>query len=76
MYLVVQFFVINLNGMIIEMFDTDIGSEYDDAGGLNSRDNSDSAGLQAGAGGSLIGIAFELFAWILPFFVVAIIRQL
>ncbi len=75
-YLVVQFFVINLNGMIIEMFDTDIGSEYDDAGGLNSRDNSDSAGLQAGAGGSLIGIAFELFAWILPFFVVAIIRQL
>jgi len=75
-YLVVQFLVINMNGMIIETFDSDIGSEYDNAGGLNARDNSDTAGLQSGAGGSVIGIVFELLTWIAPFFVVAIIRQL
>ncbi len=76
LFLVVQFLMINLNGIIIETFDTDIGSEYDDAGGLNARDNSDSAGLQSGTAGSLIGITFELLTWIAPFFVVAIIRQL
>ena len=75
-YLFVQYLVIIFNGMIIEVFDTDISDEYDTAGGLNNRDNSDTAGLQAGAGGTLIGIVFELLTWIAPFFVVAIIRQL
>ncbi len=75
-FLAVQFLAINLNGLIIETFDTDINSEYDSAGGLNARDNSDSAGLQSGSGGSVIGVIFELLTWILPFFVVAIIRQL
>jgi hypothetical protein len=75
-FLAVQFLAINLNGLIIETFDTDINSEYDGAGGLNARDNSDTAGLQSGSGGSVIGIIFELLTWILPFFVVAIIRQL
>ena len=75
-YLVVQYLIIIFNGAIIEGFDTDISSEYDNAGGLNNRDNSDTAGLQSGAGGSLIGITFELLTWIVPFFVVAIIRQL
>jgi len=75
-YLSVQFLAINFNGMIIEMFDRDIGAEYDSAGGLNARDNSDTAGLQSGTGGSLIGIIFELLTWIVPFFVVALIRQL
>jgi hypothetical protein len=75
-YLFVQYLVIIFNGAIIEGFDTDISSEYDDAGGLNNRDNSDTAGLQSGTGGSLIGIIFELLTWIAPFFVVAIIRQL
>ena len=75
-FLLVQFLAINLNGLIIETFDSDIGSEYDSAGGLNARDNSDTAGLQSGTGGSLIGIIFELLTWIIPFFVVAIIRQL
>ncbi len=75
-FLAVQFLAINLNGLIIETFDTDINSEYDSAGGLNARDNSDTAGLQSGSGGSVIGVAFELLTWIVPFFVVAIIRQL
>ncbi|MCF6203785.1 MAG: hypothetical protein L3J59_08965 [Methylococcaceae bacterium] len=75
-FLVVQFLAINLNGLIIETFDTDINNEYDSAGGLNARDNSDTAGLQSGSGGSVIGVVFELLTWILPFFVVAIIRQL
>jgi flagellar biosynthesis protein FlhB len=76
LFLVVQFLMINLNGIIIEMFDSDINSEYDSAGGLNARDNADTAGLQSGSGGSLIGITFELLTWIAPFFVVAIVRQL
>ncbi|NOR69174.1 MAG: hypothetical protein GQ532_05680 [Methylomarinum sp.] len=75
-YLVMQFVMIQFNLMIIEMFDTDISSEYDSAGGLNARDNSDSAGIQAGTGGTVVGIIFELLPWIVPFFVVAIIRQL
>lgn len=75
-FLIVQFIMIKFNMMIIETFDTDINSDYDNAGGLNNRDNSDSAGLQAGAGGTVIGIIFELLPWVVPFFVVAIIRQL
>ncbi len=63
------------NGMIIEMFDTDISSEYDNAGGLNAIDDS-SSGIQAGAGGSFIGIIFELLTWIIPFLIVAVLRQL
>ena len=75
-FLVVQFIMIKFNLMIIETFDSDIGSEYDSAGGLNARDNSDTAGLQSGSFGTLIGIIFEVLPWIVPFFVVAIIRQL
>lgn len=75
-FLLAQFLAIQFNGMIIEMFDTDTTAEYDTAGGLKARDNSDTAGLQSGTGGSLIGVIFELLTWILPFFVVAILRQL
>jgi len=75
-FLVVQFIMIKFNMMIIETFDTDINSDYDTAGGLNNRDNADSAGLQSGAGGTVIGIVFELLPWVVPFFVVAILRQL
>lgn len=74
-FLAVQFLAINLNGIIIETFDSDINSEYDNPDGLNARDNSDTASLQSGSGGSVIGVAFELLTWILPFFVVAILRQ-
>jgi len=75
-FLVIQFIMIKFNMVIIETFDTDINSDYDDAGGLNNRDNSDSAGLQAGAGGTVIGIIFELLPWVVPFFVIAIARQM
>ncbi|MCK5120441.1 MAG: hypothetical protein KAQ91_00585 [Methylococcales bacterium] len=75
-YLVMQFVMIQFNLMIIETFDTDISSEYDTAGGLKARDNSDTAGIQSGTGGTVVGIIFELLPWIVPFFVVAIIRQL
>ncbi len=75
-FLAVQFLSIEFNGMIIDMFDTDISSEYDNAGGLKAVENSDRAGLESGTGGTLIGIFFELFTWVLPFFVVAILRQL
>lgn len=76
LFLFVQFLMINFNGLIIESFDSDINSEYDNAGGLKARENSDSAGLQSGTGGSLIGITFELLTWVVPFFVIAIVRQL
>ncbi len=75
-FLVVQFIMIKFNMVIIETFDTDINSDYDTAGGLNNRDNSDTAGLQSGAGGTMIGIIFELLPWVVPFFVIAIVRQL
>jgi len=75
-FLAVQFIMIKFNLMIIETFDTDINSDYDTAGGLKNRENSDTAGLQSGAGGTLIGIIFEFLPWVVPFFVVAIVRQL
>jgi hypothetical protein len=75
-FLVMQFIMIKFNMVIIETFDTDINSDYDTAGGLNNRDNADTAGLQSGAGGTVIGIIFELLPWVVPFFVVAILRQL
>ncbi len=75
-FLIMQFIMIKFNMLVIETFDTDIGSDYDNAGGLNNRDNTDTAGLQSGAGGTIIGIIFELLPWVVPFFVVAIIRQL
>lgn len=75
-YLGVQIAMIYFNALIIEMFDGDISSEYDDAGGLNARDNSDTAGLQSGTGGTFIGIIFEFLPFVVPFFVVAILRQL
>ena len=76
MYLFVQFVMIKFNLMIIETFDTDISNEYDSAGGLNARDNSDTAGIQSGTGGTVIGIIFELLPWIVPFFATAITRQM
>jgi len=75
-FLIIQFIMIKFNMVIIETFDTDINSDYDTAGGLNNRDNADSAGLQSGAGGTAIGIIFELLPWVVPFFVIAIIRQM
>jgi len=76
LYMIMQFVMIEFNVMIIEIFDTDINSEYDNAGGLKARENDDTAGLQSGTGGTLIGIIFELLPFIVPFFVVAIIRQI
>ncbi len=75
-FLVIQFIMIKFNMVIIETFDTDISSDYDDAGGLKNREGSDSAGLQSGAGGTVIGIIFEFLPWVVPFFVVAIARQM
>ena len=75
-YISVQIVMIYLNILIIETFDGDVSAEYDNAGGLNARDNSDTAGLQSGAGGTIIGILFELLPFIVPFFAVAIIRQI
>ncbi len=73
-FLVVQFFMMSVNAMIIEFFDGDVSDAYDNAGGLNSRDNSDTAGLQSGTGGTFIGILFEITPWVTPFFVIAITR--
>ncbi|MFW5443077.1 MAG: hypothetical protein ACKE51_02065 [Methylococcaceae bacterium] len=73
-YLALQMMMIYFNAMIIEVFDGDVSSAYDNAGGLNSRDNSDTAGLQSGTGGTLIGILFEIIPFIVPFFVIAAIR--
>ncbi|MCK5924401.1 MAG: hypothetical protein KAG10_00755 [Methylococcales bacterium] len=68
--------MMSVNAGIIEFFDGDISTEYDNAGGLNARDNSDSAGLQTGTGGSLIGILFEIIPWVTPFFIIAVLRLL
>lgn len=73
-FLVIQMIMIYFNAMIIEMFDTDISDAYDNAGGLNARDNSDSAGLQSGTGGNIIGVFFEIFPFIVSFFVIATAR--
>ncbi len=73
-FFALQLVMIYFNSIIIETADSDISSEYDSAGGLNARDNSDSAGLQTGPGGRLIGIMFELTPLILPFLVVAFLR--
>jgi hypothetical protein len=74
-FLAGSLFATYFNGTIIEMFDTDISSEYDNAGGLNAIDDS-SSGIQSGAGGTFIGIIFELLTWIIPFFIIALLRQL
>ncbi|MDQ7091864.1 MAG: hypothetical protein Q9M50_14705 [Methylococcales bacterium] len=76
LFLVVQTIMIYFNAMIIEIFDGDVSTEYDNAGGLNSRDNSDTAGLQSGTGGTLIGIIFELLPFMVSFFVIAVLRLL
>ncbi|MCK5871953.1 MAG: hypothetical protein KAG26_03920 [Methylococcales bacterium] len=73
-FLVVQFFMMSVNAGIIEFFDGDVSDAYDNAGGLNSRDNSDTAGLQTGVGGSFIGVLFEIIPWATPFFIIAIAR--
>ena len=75
-FLVVQLVMIYFNAMIIEIFDGDVSEAYDNAGGLNSRDNSDTAGLQSGTGGNIIGLLFEIVPLIVPFFVIAAIRLL
>jgi hypothetical protein len=74
-FLGIQITMIYFNVMIIETFDKDIPSNYTDAGGLNARDDADSTGLQSGPAGTLIGIIFEFLPFIVPFFVVAILRQ-
>lgn len=76
LFLGIQVIMIYFNVMIIETFDQDISSEYDNSGGLNARDNSDTAGIQTGPGGTFIGILFEFLPFIVPFFVVALVRQL
>ena len=73
-YLAVYVLMVYFNAMIIETFDTDIGAKYDSAGGLNARDQSDTAGLQSGPGGTFIGILFEIFPLAVPFFAIAVIR--
>jgi hypothetical protein len=75
-FLALQLTMIYFNALIIESFDTDINSEYDNAGGLNARDNSDTAGLQSGSGGSFIGILFEILPYVMPVFIIAILRQI
>jgi hypothetical protein len=75
-FLAMQMVMIYFNAAIIETFDGDVSTEYDNAGGLNARDNSDTAGLQSGPGGTFIGIIFELIPLVVPFFVIALIRQL
>jgi hypothetical protein len=74
-FLGIQVAMIYFNAMIIEIFDGDVSTTYDNAGGLNARDNSDTAGLQSGTGGTLIGLTFELLPFIIPFFIVAVLRQ-
>jgi hypothetical protein len=73
-FLAVQALMIYINAAIIEGFAGDVNSTYDSAGGLNARDNSDTAGLQSGAGGTFIGILFEILPFIVPFFVIAVLR--
>lgn len=73
-FMLLKTVMIYFNAMIIEVFDGDVSDVYDDAGGLNRRDNSDAAGLQTGTGGTLIGIMFELSPAIIPFFAVAAMR--
>lgn len=75
-FMLLKAIMIYFNAMIIEIFDGDVSLEYDNAGGLNRRDNSDTAGLQSGSGGTLIGILFELSPAIIPFFGVAVLRLL
>ncbi|MCK5829455.1 MAG: hypothetical protein KAH20_04060 [Methylococcales bacterium] len=76
LFLGVQVAMIYFNILIIETFDQDSYAEYDSAGGLNARDNSDTAGIQSGPGGTFIGIIFEILPFVVPFFVVAIVRQM
>jgi len=76
LFMSLQIVMIYLNILIIETFDGDVSAEYDSAGGLNSRDNSDTAGIQSGAGGTFVGILFELLPFIVPFFAVAAARQM
>jgi hypothetical protein len=73
-FLAVQALMIYINAAIIEGFAGDVNSTYDSAGGLNARDNSDTAGLQSGAGGTFIGILFEILPFIVPFFIIAVLR--
>jgi hypothetical protein len=73
-FLAVQMGMIFVNAAIIEIFAVDTTSTYDEAGGLNARDNSDAAGLQTGTLGTIVGIIFELLPFVVPFFVIAFLR--
>ena len=75
-FMIMKVMMIYFNAIIIEIFDGDVSVEYDEAGGLNRRDNSDAAGLQTGTGGTLIGILFELSPAIIPFLGIAVLRLL
>ncbi len=75
-FLLMQTKMILFNAFIIESFDSDVGEHYDDIGGLNKRDNIDTAGLQSGGTGTVIGIFFEFLPLVVPFFVVAVLRQM
>ncbi len=75
-FMIMKIIMIYFNAIIIEFFDGDVSVEYDEAGGLNRRDNSDTAGLQTGTGGTLIGILFELSPAIIPFLGIAVLRLL
>lgn len=75
-FFAMQMVMIYFNKAIIETFDGNVSSEYDSAGGLNTRNNSNTASLQSGGGGTFIGIIFELLPLVVPFFVIAVIRQL
>ncbi len=73
-YLVLQILMIKFNATIIDIFDGTASFEYDTTGALNSPDNSNTAGIQSGTGGTFMGIIFELIAWVLPFLAIAVIR--
>ncbi len=58
-YLTVQILMIYLNSVIIDMFDADLGGQYDSENNTANK---------------AIGIKFELLPLIVPFFAVATIR--
>lgn len=72
-YITIQILMIYFNVLIIETFDSDVNADYAEAGGREARDRS-GTGIQDGPGGTLIGILFEIIPFIVPFFVVAVIR--
>ena len=70
-YLGVQLGMIYFNIMIIEIFDGDVNDAYDV---ISEQNNNDTAKLQSGAGGTLIGIIFEILPFSVPFLIISVIR--